>query len=182
VLPADSFAAEATSEGRKLWKLIMRWVNFGILAFFIVKYGKAPLMKFLYGERDKIKAKLDEVNDEVSQSKALMDEESQKLKDIDVYIEQIRKDIIDMGNREKAAIIDEAKKSAQNMIKEAKKESDTRLGGAKKMLNDDLVEQAVELAKERLQEAFTDQDNENTINGFMGSLDDVKTTHEEALA
>lgn len=181
MLPTDSFAAETVSDGRKLWKLIMRWVNFGILAFLIVKYGKDPLMKFLYGERDKIKKQLDEVNEEMNHSRARMDEESQKLKDIDVFVQQIRKDILEMGDREKNNIVEDAKNTASNMINEAKKEADIRLEGAKRMLNNEVVEQAFEIAKEKLKAAFTDKDNENKINVFVGGLGEVETTHKEAL-
>ena len=60
-----SWAAEAAPDGviqrwvaffktyltRPMWDLIMRWVNFLILAFVIVKYARAPVSQFLKEKR-----------------------------------------------------------------------------------------------------------------------------------
>ena len=50
----NSFAEEEITSGRRLWDNIMLWVNFGILAFFFMKYAKKPLLTFLSGERLKV--------------------------------------------------------------------------------------------------------------------------------
>ena len=101
----DSFAAGETSQGRTLWDNIMLIVNFGILVFFFLKYGRIPLMDFLRGQKKRVEGELNEVNVQFKDVKTLMEEEAEKLEDIDKLIEEIKKNIIKMGKREKENII-----------------------------------------------------------------------------
>jgi len=174
LLPGEVLAAEEISEGRKIYDTIMRWVNFGILVFFFMKYGKPALMNFLSGERNRIQRDLHEIEKGLNLSKMRMQEESQKLEAIDASLEKVRGEIIQMGQREKERILEGARVNAEQMIEEAKKESGIKLEGAIQKLNDGLVEKAVTVAHEKLQEAFTDQDDETLIQGFMSRLDEVK--------
>lgn len=172
-LPADALAAEKLSEGRKLWDLILRWVNFGILVFFFLKYGKAPLMGFLTGERNRIQKSLHEIEKELNISKMRLQEESQKLEGIEGGLADLRKSILEMGEKEKNRILEDARSTADQMVTQAKSETEIKLEGAKRRLNDNLVERALSLAEERLQASFSDQDNDQLLQGFMGGLQDV---------
>jgi len=156
------------------YKVFMKWVNFGILAFFAVKFGKDPLMNFLYGERDRIKVKLDEINDQISKAESLVNEETRKLKDVDRLVEKIRGDILAMGEREKTLIIEDAAQNSNQMIKDAEAESDLRLKEAIKKLNDDIVERAVSIAEEKIKNIYNAKDNEKAIDKFVGGLGKVK--------
>ena len=46
-LRPDCLAGEGPTPGRRIYNNIMLVVNFGILAFFILRYGKRPLMDYL---------------------------------------------------------------------------------------------------------------------------------------
>ena len=174
----DAVAAEQISEGRKLYDTIMMWVNFGILVFFFMKYGKPALMNFLNGERNRIQKTLHEIEKDVNLSKMRMQEESKKLEGIDDYIQKLRSDILEMGAREKERIVEDARRSAGQMVEEARKEFGVKLEGATRMLNDGLVDRAVDQARERLRQAFTEQDNEKQITGFMDRLGKVQSEDE----
>ncbi|MCF8062146.1 MAG: ATP synthase F0 subunit B [Deltaproteobacteria bacterium] len=171
----DALAAEEISGGRKLYDTIMMWVNFGILVFFFMKYGKPALMNFLTGERNRIQKTLHEIEKDVNLSKMRMEEESKKLENIDDYIQQIRADILEMGRMEKERIVQDARQSAEQMIENAGKEFAVKLEGATRTLNDGLVDQAVEQAGEKLRKAFSDQDNEKQITGFIDRLGGVES-------
>mgnify|MGYP006298361883 CR=1 FL=1 len=174
----DAVAAEQISEGRKLYDTIMMWVNFGILVFFFMKYGKPALMNFLNGERNRIQKNLHEIEKDVNLSKMRMQEESKKLEGIDDYIQKLRSDILEMGAREKERIVEDARRSAGQMVEEARKEFGVKLEGATRMLNDGLVDRAVDQARERLRQAFTEQDNEKQITGFVDRLGKVQSEDE----
>jgi len=174
LLPGEVLAAEKISEGRKIYDTILRWVNFGILVFFFMKYGKPALMNFLTGERKRIQRTLHEIEKDLNLSKMRVQEESEKLESIDASLEKVREEIIQMGEREKARILKDASLNANQMIKEAKNESGIKVEGAIQKLNDGLVEKAVSMAQAKLREAFTDQDHEMMIQGFMSRLDEVK--------
>lgn len=175
----DAVAAEKISQGRKVYDTIMMWVNFGILVFFFMKYGKPALMNFLNSERNRVQKALQEIEKDVNLSKIRMQEESKKLEGIEEYIQQIRADILEMGEKEKERIIEDARRRAGQVVEDVKKEFDFKLEGAKRTLNDGLVDQAVGLARERLLKAFTEQDNEDQVQEFIGRLDQVH--HKEDL-
>ena len=83
----DSFAAEKLIPGRKLYDIIMRWVNFGILAAVFLKFARKPLMDALHGVREKIKENLDVIKNQFNDAKSGMDAEQAKLDNIEKYLE-----------------------------------------------------------------------------------------------
>ena len=99
LLIPDAFAAEGISKGRKIWDNIMLWINFGILVYFFLKYGKQPLKDFIHGERNKIDTTLDTANETLNKARSVLDEESDSLKDIDRRLQELKKSIIEMGQR-----------------------------------------------------------------------------------
>jgi len=175
LLPADALAAGEISEGRKIYDSIMLWVNFGILAFFFIRYGKTPLMNFLQGERKRVQNQLHEIEEDLNLARQRMKEESDKLDGIDGYLKEIQARIVEMGKREKKKILDEARVRADQMIQEAENELGFQMKKAKWMLNDQLAQKAVDLARERLAAAFTDQDNDKHLQGIMDQLGQVKS-------
>ncbi len=175
--PADILAQDGPGQGRKIYNTIMLWVNFGILFFVFMKYGKPALMKFLYGERNKVEKALKDIEEDMSISRNRVEEESKNLEGIDEYLQQIRGDILEMGEREKTRILEEARRNADQMVRDAENELDLKMEEARRTINDRLVEQAVDMAREKLAKAFTDQDNERQIEGFVGGLDKVKQEH-----
>ncbi len=175
--PVDILADEGAGRGRKIYDTIMLWINFGILVFVFMKFAKPALMKFLYGERDKVEKDLQAIEEDLNVSKKRVEEESKNLEGIDEYLQQIRADILEMGEKEKTRILEDAERNASQMIKDAENELALKLEEAKRTLNDRLVEKAVIMAREKLSKEFTDKDNDKQIDGFVGGLADVR--HEE---
>ncbi len=176
--PPDLLAQEGPGQGRKIYDTVMLWVNFGILVFVFMKYGKPALMNFLYGERNKVEKALQEIEEDINASRKSVEEESKNLEGIDEYLQQIKEDILDMGEREKARILEEARSNAAQMIKDAENELGLKMEEARRTLNDSLVDEAVDMARQKLAKAFTEQDNEKQIQGFVGGLAQVKQQKE----
>lgn len=166
----DGLAQEGPSNGRKIWNTIMLWVNFGILAFFFIKFGKNPLMKFLYGEREKLAKKIDEVEGQVKQAKSAMEVEAEKLENMDEHIDEIRRRIIELGQREKTQTMEKAKATADRMIEDAKKEAQYRVELAKKRFGEEMLDIAVSMAVEELKKGISQEDNERLIEQFSTGL------------
>ena len=167
---SDAFAAEGTGAGRKLWDSIMLFVNFGILVFLFIKFARKPLMDFLYGERKKIAARLNEMEKQVKEAKALMETEAEKLKSIDIRISEIRERVISLGQKEKDSIIEKAQTTAKQMIEDAKNETEYKLEAAKKRFGEEMLEIAVSIAKENLKKSITSEEDERIINTFSDDL------------
>jgi F-type H+-transporting ATPase subunit b len=175
LLSVDAQAAQEVGEGRKIYDTIMRWINFGILVFFFLRYGKPALSNFLNGERNRVQQRLHEIEKDLSLAKMRVDEESKHLDVIEDSLEDVRRSIVELGEKEKERIIQSARGNAEQMIREAENELGFKMEEARRALNDRLAEQAVALAGEKLRGAFTEQDNEGQITGFIGRLDQVKS-------
>ncbi len=175
-LSADANAVEEMTQGRKIWDTIMLWINFGILVFLFLKFGKKPLMNFLLGERNKVADVLHKVDESVKNAKALLDAEYEKVKDIDKQLEKIKEEIIELGKIEKEDIIQSAKTAAAQMIEDAKKQSEYRLITAKKRFGVEMLAMAVSIAVEKLKEEISAEDNARFIDQFISRLNTVKTS------
>jgi F-type H+-transporting ATPase subunit b len=173
-LSFDANAVEEIPKGRKIWDNIMIWVNFGILVFLFLKFGKKPLMNFLFGERNKIKDMLHQVDDSVKKARALMDAEYEKVKDIDRQLESIKEEIIALGKIEKETIIGSAKTTAAQMIEDAKRQSEYRLITAKEKFSAEMLEMAVSIAVEKLKKEVSPEDNDRFIDQFTSLLSTSK--------
>ncbi len=170
----DSFAAEESSSGRRIWDNIMIFVNFAILVFLFLKFAKKPLMDFLRGERHKIETGLNEIDGQLKDVKSIMDTESGKLKLIDQRIKEIQENAQEMAKREKDKIIEDAKIAAEKMIENAKRYYDYRMAFAKKTLSDEMVDIAISMVEERLKKEISEEDNEKLNNKFFTDLQTSK--------
>ena len=166
----DASAMAEISKGRRLWDNIMLWVNFGILAFLFLRYGKKPLTDFLEGERTKIETTLDAVNGQLGEAKTKLEAEQGKLRDLEGRLQELRERIIELGQREKERTLTMARNSAAQMIEDARKESEYRVAEAKKVLRDEMIDQAVSIVEGELRTRISSQDNDILLNQFLADL------------
>lgn len=167
----DVFAEGEITSGRRIWDNIMLWVNFGILVFVFLKFAKKPLIDFLRGEGKKVEEDLNTVDGRLEDVKAVMDIESDKFKDIDQRIEDIKKSILQMGTREKERIIEQAKANADKMIRDAKTYSKHRILAAKKALADEMVDVAISMVKDKLTKEISKDDDKKLFSRFLDNLE-----------
>lgn len=170
----EAFAEEGPGPGRRIWDNILLLVNFGILVFLFLKYAKKPLMDFLAGEREKIRGNLDTLNSRLNDVNSAMKTEAEKLKDIDKRIQEIREEIIRIGQNEKQMIIEQAMIKADKMVEGAKSEAGYKLVAAKRALNAEITDIAVSIVEKKLIKEISPDDNDELINQFVLSLDTSK--------
>jgi F-type H+-transporting ATPase subunit b len=162
------------SEGRKLYDTIMLWVNFGILVALFIKFARKPLMDALHGVRSKLEGEIGEITEQHSESKAGLDSEEAKLRDIQTHLDEIRARIIEMGEKEKRKIIDQAKIAADKMIEDAKAYASFQMEKARKQLSDEMIDIAISMVEKRLAKEITLKDNDKLINDFLANLEATK--------
>jgi F-type H+-transporting ATPase subunit b len=170
----DALAEGGTSSGRRLWNNIMLWVNFGILAFFFIKYAKRPLLDYLRSVREKIEENLNTINHDVQMAKASMEAEHEKLQGIEDHLEEMKVRITEIGRTEKERIIESGKTAAQEMIENAKAYANYKLALAKKKISDELVDAAVSMAAERLKKGISQEDSDQLVAKFFEDLETSK--------
>ena len=75
LMAGSCWADEGGSTWRSTYDEVMLWLNFGILAFLLVKYGRAPLIAFLRGEAKRTAEEIERVEE----SKRRADEKVQEM-------------------------------------------------------------------------------------------------------
>jgi F-type H+-transporting ATPase subunit b len=167
-------AVESTGHSRHVYDTIMLFINFGVLVLLFAKYARSPLMNFLYGERDKVKGSIDNLEDQIKNARLLMDTEAEKLENIDEHLNKIKESVLEVGNRQKTKIIDAAKVNADRMIEDAEKESRFLIEMAKKRFTQEMLDLAVEISLERITKGMSAEDNDRVIERFASSLGSVQ--------
>jgi F-type H+-transporting ATPase subunit b len=159
-LGQEAFAAEKAGSWRPMYDLILRWINFGIIVFLVVKYGKTPIMKFLRGQKEKVAQKIKRLEDK---KQRITDDIEKTLKTIDeseVRFEEIKARILRQGEKKKEVIIQTAQHQSKAMLKDAKRRIDTHFIQAKNRFRAEMIDRAIDLAMERFPKEITAEDND----------------------
>lgn len=165
---------EDSGHSRHLYDTIMLFVNFGVLVILFIKFGKNPLMNFLYGERDKIKGNINNIEDQIKNARSLMDAEAAKLENMDEHLNKLKESILEIGNRQKNKIIDNAKINANKMIEDAEEESQFLVEMAKKRFSEDILNLAISITVERITKGMSAEDNDRVIERFASNLSTIQ--------
>lgn len=170
LLPGYCFAETGPSAARSIYNNIMLVINFGILVFFFVKYARKPLLNFLVNERVKIEDKMSTLENQFLEVKAATDEEADRIKNIEQYLQKMKEDVLEMGRTAKENIVEEAKAAASLMIENAQAYAGYQVAKAKKALSDQMVDIAAEIVEERLIRMISENDNEKLVSQFVAEL------------
>jgi F-type H+-transporting ATPase subunit b len=165
----DALAAENSGGWRPMYDLILRWINFGIIVFILVKYGKTPIMNFLRGQKDKLAQEIHQLESEKNDAKAKIKETLKAVNESEIRFSELKDRIIQQGEKKKADIIASAQTQSKMMIEDAKRRIDSHFLQAKNELRDELIDRAMDMATERLPKEITTQDNDKYTRLFLES-------------
>ena len=154
----------------ELWTEIMLWVHFGVFVSLYIKYIKKPFVNVLKGQGNKISEQLKNIEADVKESRARMEAEADKLKNINENLASITESIIAAGAREKESIIEKAQTLADKMISDAKKEAEFKMLAAKKRFSEEMLDAAIKISAESITQNITREDDEKLVNAFSSGL------------
>ncbi len=167
----DAFAGDTPAAWRPTYDLVMRWVNFLILAFLLVKFGKAPLMNFLRDQQDQFEEEIKDLEKEKETALEKVRETEKLIEESNERFQKISARIIARGEKRKGEIIDEAKRDCRSMMEDAKGKIGGRILQAKENFRAELVDAAMAIAMERFTGVMTRKDNDKLISQYMDSID-----------
>jgi F-type H+-transporting ATPase subunit b len=167
MLPVDALAAGESGDWRPVFDLVMRWVNFLILAFVIVKFSRVPIKSFLENRKQEISSGIEALEAEKENIIADIERNRQKLTDSRERLTRLKERIIAEGKRNRQQIIRDAENESQLMIESAGQKINSRIHEAHAALRAELVDRATRMAMERLPSALTEQDNQKYIDAFI---------------
>ena len=154
---------------RHAYDIIMMWINFGVLVFVIVKFGKEPLVGFLNTKKDEMAGEIQALEDEKSNAEAKNKETLAMMAAGEAHIKSIQEKIIAQGKKEKERIIEEAKAQSRYMLEEAKQRVGSQIIQARRRFRSELVDAAIKMAMERLPKEITQEDNQILLENYLAS-------------
>jgi len=164
-----ALAAETTGNWRSTFDLVMRWVNFVIIVFVLVKFGRKPVKDFLSNRRAEIGQQIEKYEQQKEAAEEKIEEANRLLKNSIDRFEKIKKRIIEDGENKKQKIIEDARQESMILLNSTRQRIDNQIAEARNLIRSELIESAIALAEKRLPEEITAADERKLIDHFMES-------------
>jgi F-type H+-transporting ATPase subunit b len=167
VVPVDALAASESGDWRPVFDLVMRWVNFLILAFVIFKFSRAPIKSFLENRKQEISSGIKALEAEKEKIVAEIEKNRQMLEDSRERLTRLKERIVLEGEKNKQKIIEDAENESKLMLESAGQKMNSRIHGAQAALRTELVDLAARMAMEKLPSEVTEQDHQKYIDAYL---------------
>ena len=164
-----ALAAETTNNWRSTFDLVMRWVNFVIIAFVLVKFGRKPIKDFLSNRREKIDQQIKKYEQQKEAAVEKIEEANRSLEDSAARFEKIKQRIIEDGEKKKQQVIEDARQESMILLQGTRQKIENQIVEARNLIRSELIESAIALAEKRLPEEITADDEQKLIDRFMDS-------------
>jgi F-type H+-transporting ATPase subunit b len=165
----EALAAEDTKTWRTTFDLVMRWLNFAIIAFVIIKFAKKPLRDFLLSKKEEVNRNIKKFKQQKEAVEEKIKATSKELEDSKTRFEKLKTRIIQEGQKKKEQIIEDAQQESKILIESAKHRIENQILEAKNVIRAELIESAIALALQRLPQEITAKDEHLLIDRFMAS-------------
>jgi F-type H+-transporting ATPase subunit b len=174
LLGTEASAANNSEDWRPIFDLVMRWLNFGIIVFILVKYARTPIKDFLLSRREEVAREIEIVEKKKEAANKKIEEAARMLDESEVRFARVKERIIQEGETKKQKLIEDAKQESKILIESTRKKIDSQLLDAQKAFKSELVDAAISLAMKRLPDEITTEDNQNFTNQFLASASGKK--------
>ncbi|WP_373497827.1 hypothetical protein [Desulfococcus sp.] len=165
-----AFAEDGAGDWRKTYDMVMMYVNFGILVFVLVKYGKNPLMSYLRTRQDAIAAEISDLENEKALVLEKINEARKTMAAGDARFAEVKETIVRMGEKRRQELIEEAEKESRFMMTMAEQKVGGYILMAKRAFKEQLIDASVNLALKRLPEKITEEDNQRLFDQYLSTV------------
>lgn len=163
----DALAAESSNNWRSTFDLVMRWVNFAIIAFVLVKFGRKPISDFLANRREEIDYQIGKYEQQKGAAEEKVQAAKEMLDDSVARFEKIKQKIIEDGEKKKQQIIEDARQESQMLLEGTQRKIQNQIAEAKNLIRSELIESAIALAEKKLPQEITADDEQKLIEHYM---------------
>jgi F-type H+-transporting ATPase subunit b len=162
-----AFASESAGSWRSTYDLVLRWINFGIIAFLLVKFGKKPLMDFLHSRKESLARDIELLEKEKDKANQSIKEARQQLEESIAHFAELKERIVRQGAKQKDRIIEDARIQSELMIESSKQKVKTIIQNAKNSFRAELIDAAFDLAMKKIPDEITDEDNRKLLAQYI---------------
>ena len=163
----EALAADSTGFTRSDWDMIMRWVNFIILAVLIIKYARKPLTDFLNTQSENVAALIDRYERQKKEAELKIQEGRRQLTESEQRLKIVEERIITEGERRKAAVIEAARSESRIMIEAAQGKIEGQLREAHGILRAEIIDLATEKALSKIVTVIKDEDQDRLVQQWL---------------
>jgi F-type H+-transporting ATPase subunit b len=152
------------------WKLAAQLINFGLLAFILIKFGGPAVSKALTARHQQLKADLAAAAEAKSAAEKRLAVQEQRLASLEHEIAGIRAGIKQEAEAEKARLIEIAEERARRIQEETKFLLDQQVKQAEADLRREAARMAVDMAEQMVRRTFDANDQKRLVEGFVGDV------------
>jgi F-type H+-transporting ATPase subunit b len=172
VVVSAAFASSGGENYTYTWKdWLWPVVNFSILLFILIFFGKKPIGEFFKGRTAAIEKSLKDAAEAKELAEKTLKEVRTRLDNTGSEIEQIIEAARKSGEKEKEAIIAEGEHLKEKILEQAKANIDFELQKAKEALKSDAALMALELAEKQIKEKLGQSEQETLIDDYIKRLE-----------
>jgi F-type H+-transporting ATPase subunit b len=168
------WAAEAAADWRPTYDLVMRWINFGILAGLIFYFGRRPVANLLNTQATQHRERIGQLEDQREAALERLAEVQRLQQEHQDRLEVLRERIVAEGERQREALIEDGQREGEVLIAQAHRRIGLALRDARTQLRDEILDLALERALEKLPALLTPQDNETRLAHFFEAIQRVR--------
>jgi F-type H+-transporting ATPase subunit b len=169
LLGHEAFAADNKDGWRPVFDLVMRWLNFAILAFLLTKFSRTPIKNFFQSRKEELTKQIETLENEKNEALEKVNENLKLLEQSGVRFETLKERIIARGQKNKQKIIEDAHQESKILLESAKHKIENQIVEARDALKVELIDSAIALAMQRLPKKITAEDNQKWVDNFLKS-------------
>ncbi len=109
----EVLAADNSGDWRPIFDLAMRWINFLILAFLLIKFSRAPIKKFFDGKKQDIADEIEGLEADKEEMLRQIEESKKQLENSHDRLSKLKKRIIAEGEKNRQMIIETQSKKVK---------------------------------------------------------------------
>jgi len=177
LLPAVVFASSGGEGGEvemvSFFSSNFFWavVNFAIIVFLLVRYGKEPLGEALANRRRTIEKTLDEAAQAREKALEALAEAKKRLSEKDAAVESLIEDARKAAEREKERLVEQGERLSRDIVERARTSVDLELKRAKDELKAEAVQLALELAETKIRESVSEEDQRKLVTDYVERME-----------
>lgn len=145
-------------------------INFGILMWIFVRFGKGPVLSGLKERRNKVKREIDEAQRMKKEAAARAKKYQKQLENLDEELDATKKALIAAAATDKERIVREAEEKAARMERDAKSLLESEVKQTRLDLTRETADLAMSAAEELLRSRITRADQERLAEDFLHQL------------
>jgi len=169
LLGTEASAADNSGDWRPIFDLVMRWLNFGIIVFILVKYARTPIKDFLLSRREEVAREIEMVEEKKEEANKKIQDAARMLDESEVRFARVKERIIQEGQTKKQKLIEDAQQESKILLESTMKKIENQLLVAQRAFKSELVDTAISLAMKRLPDEITTEDNQQFTHQFLTS-------------